>query len=125
MKFSAKAILGITLASMLAGPAWAAARDPSGTYTRPNGDVVRVWITDDKLYCRITEGKKVDFEMCHGMEANDDEDRWEGRKMKHPGMPGFFTFNGRVVSDESTLTIRGCALGNSMCDSEVWERVEE
>ena len=60
MKLRYRLGLGIALAAMATSPAMA--RDPSGTYTRPNGDVVRVWITDNKLYCRIIEGNRPDFE---------------------------------------------------------------
>lgn len=114
-----RAALGLALAGMVATPALA--RDPSGTYKRPNGDTVRVFISDGKLWCRITEGKKKGFEMCHGMSPQGED--WFGKGMKHPGMPGFMTFNGTVSSDATTLKIKGCAMGKSMCDSEVWTKV--
>lgn len=111
--------LGMALAGFMAGSALA--QDPSGTYMRPNGDQARVWITNGKLYCRIEAGKKVGFEMCHGMDPKGQA--WFGKHMKHPSMPGFMTFNGTVTSDEKTLKIKGCALGKSMCDAEVWKKV--
>lgn len=113
-------VAGVVLAAAIATPALA--RDPSGTYKRPNGDIVKVWVADKQLYCRITEGKKPNFEMCHGM-APQGED-WFGKKMKHPGMPGFMTFNGTVTSDAKTLKIKGCAMGKAMCDSETWTKIE-
>ena len=118
MKALYRAAAGLALASLLATPALA--RDPSGTYKRPNGDLVKVWIAEGKLYCRITEGKKPNYEMCHGMDPKGED--WSGKKMKHPGMPGFMTFNGTVTSDEKSLKIKGCAMGKSMCDSEVWDK---
>ena len=120
MKLRYRLGLGLALAAMVTSPAMA--RDPSGTYTRPNGDVVRVWITDNKLYCRIIEGNRPDFEMCHGMEAEGED--WTGGDMKHPGMPGFMTFNGTISSDETSIPIRGCAMGQSLCRSEHWDKVQ-
>jgi uncharacterized protein (DUF2147 family) len=112
--------LGAALAGLVAAPA--TARDPSGHYKRPNGDKVQVWIAEGKLYCRIKEGKKPNFEMCHGMGPQGED--WFGKKMKHPGMPGFMTFNGTVTSDAKTLKIKGCAMGKAMCDSEVWDKID-
>ena len=105
----------------IAAPASAA--DHSGNYHRKNGDLVRVWIDGGKLYCKIVEGKKKNFEMCHGMAQNGEE--WNGKHMKHPGMPGFMSFNGTVTSDETSIKIKGCALGKSFCDSEIWTKVKE
>ena len=113
-------IMGVMVATAFATPAFG--RDPSGYYKRPNGDEVHVWVAEDKLWCRIIKGKKVNFEMCHGMSPKGED--WFGKKMKHPGMPRFMTFNGTVTSDEKSIKIKGCALGNSFCDSEVWEKVE-
>jgi uncharacterized protein (DUF2147 family) len=118
-----KNLLRTALGLALLGLAWnpALARDPSGTYHRPNGDRVRVWIGEGKLYCKIEAGKKVGFEMCHGMGPQGED--WFGKKMKHPGMPGFMTFNGTVTSTETTLKIKGCAMGKAMCDAEVWKKI--
>jgi uncharacterized protein (DUF2147 family) len=44
--------------------------------------------------------------------------------MKHPSMPGFMTFNGSVSVSASSLSIKGCAVGQSMCDAETWTRVK-
>lgn len=115
-----RAAMFAVLAAGLSAPAFAG--DPSGTYKRKNGDTVKVWIDNNLLYCKITEGKRPGFEMCHGMSK--DGDAWKGSAMKHPGMPGFMTFNGTVTSDAGTINIKGCAIGQSMCDSEVWTRVQ-
>ena len=111
--------LGLVLAGFAASPALA--RDPSGVYKRPNGDQVRVWVADGMLYCRIESGKRPGFEMCHGMAPQGEA--WFGKHMKHPSMPGFMTFNGTVTSDQKTLKIKGCAMGNAMCDAEVWNKI--
>ncbi|WP_338467069.1 hypothetical protein RXV95_00485 [Novosphingobium sp. ZN18A2] len=120
-KFHGAAILAAAVAVGLASPAFSAT-DPSGNYKRKNGDLVHVWIDGGKLYCKITQGKKKDFEMCHGMSPVGET--WQGKHMKHPGMPGFMTFNGTVTSDPGSIKIKGCAFGKSMCDSEVWQKVE-
>lgn len=98
------------------------ARDPSGSYHRKNGDLVRVWITNGSLYCRIIEGTKPNFEMCNGMRLSGED--WAGKKMKHPAMPGFMRFNGTVSGDETSIKIKGCAFGKSFCDSELWTKVK-
>ncbi|MBD3728674.1 MAG: hypothetical protein IE933_03115 [Sphingomonadales bacterium] len=113
------ALCASLVAAGMATPAMAG--DPSGNYKRKNGDLVRVWVTDGKLYCRIMEGSKPNFEMCHGM--TESGEAWTGKKMKHPGMPGFMTFNGTVTNDATSLKIKGCAMGKSMCDSEVWQKI--
>ena len=99
----------------------AAAEEAAGTYKRPNGDPVRVSVSSGKLYCQITGGSQAGFEMCHGM-AKTGASTWRGSAMKHPGMPGFMTFNGTVTVAPASLTIKGCAVGQSMCDSETWAR---
>ncbi|VAV88871.1 hypothetical protein MNBD_ALPHA04-1169 [hydrothermal vent metagenome] len=106
--------------ALLASPAIAAS--PAGTYERENGDTVEVSVNDDRLYCKITAGKKPNFEMCHGMTQSGE--KWTGKKMKHPGMPKFMTFNGTVTYDATSLKIKGCAMGKMMCDKETWKRVE-
>ncbi len=111
---AAAAVLGLVAAPALA-------RDPSGSYKRPNGDLVAVAIVNGKLYCKIEKGKKPGFEMCHGMHPQGED--WFGKGMKHPGMPGFMTFNGTVSSDERAIKIKGCAMGKAMCRSEIWTRV--
>lgn len=89
-----------------------------GDYLRKEKDTINVFVKDGKLYCNRAEDK---FEMCHGMVQEGDE--WKGKKMKHPDMPGFMTFNGTVTISETSLTIKGCAVGNSMCDTEVWTKM--
>jgi len=93
---------------------------PVGQWKRKNGDTVDVSLQDDQLFCTITEGKRVGFEMCHGMTLRDDG-TWKGKNMKHPGMPGFMTFNGTVTVDGDSLSIKGCAV--KVCDSETWTKI--
>lgn len=93
---------------------------PVGQWLRKDRDTVSITLKDNGLYCTITAGKKVGFEMCHGMTLREDGS-WKGKKMKHPGMPGFMTFNGTVKVDGDTLSIKGCAVG--VCDSENWTRM--
>ncbi|MCC0006122.1 MAG: hypothetical protein H6872_13670 [Methylobacteriaceae bacterium] len=47
---------------------------------------------------------------------------WQGANMKHPSMPGIMTFNGTVTFSASGLSIKGCAVGQSMCDAENWTK---
>lgn len=117
-RFAAIAVLaGATILSVT-GQAQA---DPSGTWTRPNGDTVKV-TTGGGLSCRITKGSKPGFEMCNGMGGGGNS--WKGAGMKHPDMPGFMTFNGTVAVSGNSLSIKGCAIGASMCDSETWTRAK-
>lgn len=94
--------------------------DPSGSWKRPNGDMVQVSNAGGKLSCKIMKGSKPGFEMCNGMTGSGSF--WKGSGMKHPDMPGFMTFNGTVQVSGSTLSIKGCAIGESLCDSETWSR---
>lgn len=96
--------------------------DPSGMWKRPNGDMVQVTAGSGKLMCKITKGDKSGFEMCNGMGGGGST--WHGSTMKHPDMPGFMSFNGTVAVAGNTLSIKGCAVGQSMCDSETWTRVK-
>ncbi len=89
-----------------------------GDYLRKEKDIINVFVKDGKLFCNRAEDK---FEMCHGMVKEGDD--WKGREMKHPDMPGFMTFNGTVTITDTNLTIKGCAVGNSMCDTEVWTKI--
>ena len=108
------------IALTLAAPAaWAA--EIVGDYTRPNGDKARVSVSDGKLYCKIVSGAQAGFEMCHGMEKTG-AGTWQGANMKHPSMPGMMTFNGTVTATGAGLSIKGCAVGQSMCDAENWAR---
>ncbi len=88
-----------------------------GLYVRKGKDQVKVFKKGGKLYCkRQSDG----FEMCNGMTKQGNA--WKGKRMKHPDMPGFMTFNGTVVIKKSSLSIKGCAVGNSMCRGEVWKK---
>ena len=99
----------------------AAAAEPSGTWVRPNDEVAQVSQHGGRLYCKIVTGKSPGFEMCHGMTKSGD-DTWQGSAMKHPEMPGFMTFNGTVTVQAASLSIKGCAIGQMMCDAETWTR---
>lgn len=115
MKFVGTAIVAVSLFVAL-GPAGAS---ESGTYTRPNGDTAQVTTTGGKMFCKIVKGEKAGFEMCHGMSRTGDG-VWQGDGMKHPSMPGLMTFNGTVTMTADGLNIKGCAVGQSMCDAEHW-----
>lgn len=100
----------------------AVAADPAGMYARSNGDKVKVSVSGGRLYCKIVSGSQPGFEMCHGMSPAGGS-VWKGANMKHPSMPGMMTFNGTVIFSGSGLSIKGCAVGESMCDSENWTRI--
>lgn len=99
----------------------AAAAEPTGTWVRPNGEVAQVSQRSGHIYCKIVTGKSPGFEMCHGM-TKTGEDTWQGGAMKHPEMPAFMTFNGTVTVQAASLSIKGCAVGQMMCDAETWTR---
>lgn len=107
-------------ATLLFAPAAAWAAGPEGNWKRENGDTVTASVSSGKLYCKITAGSRPGFEMCHGMSQSGGS--WKGSKMKHPSMPGIMTFNGTVTVSGNSLSIKGCAVGESMCDSEKWTR---
>jgi len=116
MKFAlafAAALIG------LSQPAGAA--EPTGTWVRPNGEIAQVSQRGGQLFCKIVTGKSPGFEMCNGMKKTGD-DTWQGGGMKHPEMPGFMTFNGTVTVQAASLSIKGCAVGQMMCDAETWTR---
>lgn len=108
------------LAGLALSVAAAHAAGPEGLWERKNGDTVQVSIKGGKLYCTITDGSKPGFEMCHGMDGAGNS--WSGKKMKHPSMPGFMKFNGTVSVSGNSFKIKGCAIGQAMCDSETWTR---
>ena len=116
-------IIPAAVAGLLAA-AWGgvAQADPNGTWKRPNGDIVQV-STSGGLRCRIVKGSQTGFEMCHGM-AKTGASSWAGSKMKHPDMPGIMTFNGTVTESGASISIKGCAIGQSLCDAETWSRVK-
>ncbi|MEQ1695661.1 MAG: DUF2147 domain-containing protein [Hyphomicrobiaceae bacterium] len=111
----ATALLAFTFATP------AAAADVNGTWKRPNGDTVEVSGCGGGLCARITGGAKKGMEMFHGM-SKAGGTKWKGAKMKHPDMPGFMTFNGTVTHSGDKLEVKGCAIGESMCDAETWSR---
>ena len=88
-----------------------------GNYLRKGSQVIKVSTKGGRLYCKR---KSDGFEMCHGMTKKGS--KWSGGNMKHPDMPGMMTFNGTVTFSGSGLNIKGCAIGQSMCDSENWKK---
>lgn len=105
------------LAAAAALLALAAIPATADTYIRKGDQPIDVAVKGGKLYCtRTSDG----FEMCNGMTKSGNA--WTGGGMKHPDMPGFMTFNGTVTMTASSLTIKGCAVGQSMCDSETWKK---
>lgn len=110
-------VVSVVALSLMAGAACAA---ESGTYRRPNGDIVKVTNSGGKLFCKITAGERAGFEMCHGMTKTGGS--WQGANMKHPSMT-IMTFNGTVTFTNAGLRIKGCAIGQSMCDAESWAKV--
>lgn len=115
-------ILATAFVAALIGMAQpAGAAEPNGTWVRPNGEVAQISQRGGHLYCKIVTGKSPGFEMCNGM-AKTGEDTWQGSAMKHPEMPGFMTFNGTVTVQAASLSIKGCAIGQMMCDAETWKR---
>ena len=88
-----------------------------GDYIRKGSQTIKVFTSGGKLYCKR---KSDGFEMCHGMVKKGNV--WKGGNMKHPDMPGFMTFNGTVTFTGSGLSIKGCAIGQSMCDAEKWTK---
>ena len=100
-----------------------ASADPEGVWQRPNGEIAQFYKCDGKLCCKIAKGATPGFEMCHGM-AKTGKDMWQGSGMKHPEMPGFMTFNGTVALSGSSLSIKGCAIGQVFCDAETWTKIK-
>lgn len=97
--------------------ALAAVPATADTYMRKGDQAIDVAVKGGKLFCtRASDG----FEMCNGMSKSGNA--WTGGGMKHPDMPGFMSFNGTVTMTASSLTIKGCAVGQSMCDSETWKK---
>ena len=116
VNFVVAAAIGLFGLSQAAG-----AVEAGGTWVRPNGEVAQVSQKGGHLFCTIVKGKSPGFEMCNGM-AKAGDNSWQGSNMKHPEMPGFMTFNGTVTVHAASLTIKGCAIGQSMCDAETWKR---
>jgi uncharacterized protein (DUF2147 family) len=103
--------LGLAAAPALAAP-------PDGAYARPNGTTAKVWTCGGKLCAKVVEKN---FDMFLSGITPAGEGKWKG-DMKHPDMPGFMTFNGTVSQTAKGLNVQGCAVGQSMCDSEDWTR---
>lgn len=108
--------------ALLASVADASADEVVGKWKRPNGTIAEVYGCDGKLCGKVITGDPADFEMFHGM-TRVGPAQWQGSEMKHPGMPTFMTFNGTVTLSGDTLNVKGCAVGQAMCDAETWTRV--
>ncbi len=114
------AISAAGLAMSLATAAYAAS--PWGKWKRPNGNIAKVYKCKGGMCGVIEQGKRKGFVMFNGIKKKGSA--WKG-DMKHPEMPGFMTFNGTVTMvGADKLKVQGCAIGNSMCDAEVWTRVK-
>ncbi|MFC6687215.1 DUF2147 domain-containing protein [Jhaorihella thermophila] len=107
---------GRTLSGLVAIAAMTATAATADIYIRNGEEQVEVSERGGLLYCtRLSDG----YEMCNGMKKADDGS-WRGKKMKHPDMPRWMSFNGTVTFSERGLRIKGCTLG--ICDSETWSR---
>ncbi|MBV1706187.1 MAG: DUF2147 domain-containing protein [Hyphomicrobiales bacterium] len=116
------AALGLLLASCsMAGAK--AADSVYGKWKRPDGSVAMVSACGGKLCGHLVSGPQTGYEMFHGM-GKTGPDKWQGNKMKNPSAPGFMTFNGTAVLKGNTLSVQGCAIGQSMCGHENWTRVK-
>ncbi|MDQ2091848.1 hypothetical protein [Marimonas arenosa] len=108
------AIGGLAVAATFAFAGLAGAE----TYVRAGKEKINVVDKGGRLYCtRVSDG----YEMCNGMLKQQDGS-WKGKKMKHPDMPRWMSFNGTVIFTTAGLSIKGCAVG--MCDSESWAKVK-
>jgi uncharacterized protein (DUF2147 family) len=114
-------ILAFAAAFSAAAVLPAGAQEATGRWVRPKGGTVQVTNSGGKLYGKIIDGKLAGFEMFNGM-GKSGAGVWQGSAMKHPDMPGFMTFNGTVTISGDTMTVKGCAIGQSMCDAETWSR---
>ena len=94
--------------------------DPSGRRKRPNGDVVPVSGNDGISSYGTNDGGKSGFEMCNSMAGGGNA--WLGASMKHADMPAFTSFDRTVRATGNSLSIKGCAIGGSVCGSEAWSR---
>lgn len=106
-----KPVTGLAIAIALA-----ASSASAEIYIRKGEQQVDVSERNGMLFCtRVSDG----YEMCNGMTKRDDG-TWKGKKMKHPDMPRWMSFNGTVTFTGGGLDIKGCTLG--ICDSESWTR---
>ena len=107
-------VLGLTTAAL-------AASDVAGNWQRPKGGgTAKVTLNGDKMSAKLISGKQAGFVMFKNIKSAG-PNTWKGN-MKHPSMPGFMTFNGTVQFKGGKLHVKGCAIGGSFCDSEVWTR---
>ena len=94
-----------------------------GKWKRKDGSIVKVYsCKGGKLCGKIIKGSPKNFEMFHGMTKKGSS--WKGSNMKHPSMPSMMSFNGTVRLSGGKLSVKGCAIGQSMCDAEKWSRVK-
>ena len=115
------AIVAAAVGLSFAAPSWAAG--VKGMWKRKNGTIVKVYsCKGGKLCGKIVKGSPKNFEMFHGMSKKGNA--WKGSNMKHPSMPSIMTFNGTVRMVGGKLSVKGCAIGQSMCDAETWTRVK-
>ena len=123
-KLSRIIIPSLTAAAVaLAFAAPATAAGVKGMWKRKNGTIVKVYSCNGgKLCAKIVKGKPANFEMFNGMTKKGSV--WKGSNMKHPSMPSIMTFNGTVKLVGGKLSVKGCAIGQSMCDAETWTRVK-
>lgn len=90
----------------------------TGVYLRNGDEFILVRTEDGLMYCtRVGDG----FEMCGGITEQEDGS-WSGNQMKHPDMPKFMTFSGKVVFSETEVSLEGCTLGNVQCEAEDWHK---
>ena len=90
-----------------------------GVYLRNGEEFILVRTTDEgQMYCtRVGDG----FEMCDGLTLQDDG-TWGGNGMKHPNMPKFMTYTGKVIFTDDAIMLEGCTAAKAQCDSEIWPR---
>lgn len=105
------AALSLTAGAALAGP--------DGNWKRPNGSIAKVWSCGGGLCAKVVQGTGAGTVMFNGIKKAGSG--WQGN-MKHPDMPSWMTFNGTVTTSGNSMNVKGCALGQSMCDAESWTR---
>lgn len=98
----------------------ASAASAFGTWNRPDGSKAKVWKCGGKMCGKVISGPKAGFVMFNGIKKAGGN-TWKGN-MKHPKMGSWLNFNGTVNFKGGKLHVRGCMIGGSMCDAEVWKR---